>query len=218
MHTPSTVPCGTVRRRWLRHVHVGSGHVCTGLVRTGLVRTGLAVVFLLLLLRPAAAVIQVLLPLQAVLDDSQYIVLANVQQVDAEKPSAILQVTQSYKGKFSQARLPVNLTGDKERHTPRLLKRIAPGIPVVLFIKEEANGRYMALGFTNGTWFQLLGTTDSGQTRWAFTHCEIYLRRTFKGTTEELQSVVTDVLTGKRQAPPPSPKEKAGFGPELAAG
>ncbi len=213
MRIPSTVPCGMVRSRWLRSVHVRSSHF-----RRGLVRCGLAGVILLFLLRPAAAVIQVLLPLQAVLDDSQYIVLANVQQVDAEKPSAILQVTQSYKGKFSQARLPVNLTGDKERHTPRLLKRIAPGVPVVLFIKEEAHGRYMALGFTNGTWFQLLGTTDSGQTRWAFTHCEIYLRRTFKGTTEELQGVVTEVLAGKRQAPPPSPKEKAGFGPELAAG
>ena len=51
---------------------------------------------------------------------------------------------------------------------------------------------------------------------WAFTLCEIYLRRTFKGTTEELASVIRDVQAGKRKAPPYDAKEPPGLGPELA--
>ena len=73
----------------------------------------------------------------------------------------------------------------------------------------------MMLAFTNGTWFQVLGQTDGDQTRWAFTHCEIYLRRTFKGTTDELKQTVADVLAGKAKAPPPNPKEPPGLGPTL---
>jgi hypothetical protein len=166
--------------------------------------------------REAFAVIQVLLPLKSVLDDSQSIMVAKVERLDADKPTMVLTVSESLKGGTPFPRLPVNLTGDKERHTPRLLKRIAVGTPIVLFVKKESEGKYMALGFTDGTWLQLLGQTDGGQTRWAFTHCETYLRRTYKGTTSELKTLVTDVLAGKRKAPPPDPKERPGFGPELA--
>ncbi len=166
--------------------------------------------------REAAAVIQILLPLKAVLDDSQTIIVAKVERLDPAKPAMVLTATESFKGGTPFSRLPVNLAGDKERHTPRLLKRIAEGTPIVLFIKKESDGKYMALGYTEGTWLQLLGQTDDGQTRWAFTHCETYLRRTYKGTTSELRALVADVLAGKRKAPPPDPKERPGFGPELA--
>lgn len=184
-------------------------------------RIAVSLLFLLALnagpIRPAHAVIQVLMPLRSVLDDSEWIVMAKVERMDPEKPAAVLTVTESLKGRSPFTRLPVNLTGDKEQHTPRLLKRIAPDVPIALFIRKEADGKYMALGFTNGTWLQLLGQTEGEQTRWAFTHCEIYLRRTYKGTTDELRSLVADVLAGKRKPPPPSPKERAGFGPELPA-
>ncbi|MFM7071677.1 MAG: hypothetical protein ACKO38_07805 [Planctomycetota bacterium] len=166
--------------------------------------------------REAHAVIQILLPLKSVLDDSQTIVVAKVERLDPARPSMVLVTSESLKGGRPFDRLPVNLTGDKERHTPRLLKRIADGTPIVLFIKKESDGKFMALGYTDGTWLQLLGQTDGGQTRWAFTHCETYLRRTYKGTTEELRGLVADVLAGKRKAPPPDPKERPGFGPELA--
>lgn len=166
--------------------------------------------------REALAVIQILLPLKSVLDDSQTIMVAKVERLDPSRPSMVLATSESLKGGSPFSRLPVNLTGDKERHTPRLLKRIADGTPILLFIKKESDGKFMALGYTDGTWLQLLGQTDGGQTRWAFTHCETYLRRTYKGTTEELRGLVADVLAGKRKAPPPDPKERPGFGPELA--
>lgn len=167
--------------------------------------------------REAFAVIQILLPLKSVLDDSQTIIVAKVERIDPDRPAMVLAAFESLKGGSPFPRLPVNLTGDKERHTPRLLKRVAEGMPIVLFIKKESDGKFMALGYTEGTWLQLLGQTDGGQTRWAFTHCETYLRRTYKGTTAELRSLVAEVLAGKRKAPAPDPKERPGFGPELSA-
>lgn len=164
---------------------------------------------------PAWAVIQVLIPLQSLINDSDYIFVARVEKVDPGRPAAVLIVDETLKGKVPFERLPVNLTGDKEKHTPQLLKRIASDVRIVVCVRKDGANKFMALAYTNGTWFQMLGQKDADQTRWAFTHCEIYLRRTFKGTTDELRQTVTDVLAGKRKAPPPLPKEPAGFGPEL---
>jgi hypothetical protein len=163
----------------------------------------------------AWAFIQKLFPLQEFIDDSDFIFTAKVEKVDAAKPSAVLVRGKSLKGDAPFERLPINLTGDKQKHTPQLLKRIAPDLEVVVGIKKQADGKFMLLAFTNGTWFQVLGQTDGDQTRWAFTHCEIYLRRTFAGTTDELKQTITDVLAGKAKAPPANPKEPAGFGPVL---
>ena len=169
----------------------------------------------LLLAHEAVAFIQKLFPLQEFIDDSDYLFMAKVERVDPDKPSAVLVLGEHLKGKAPFTRIPINLTGDKQKHTPQLLKRIAADLPLVVGVKKQDDGKFMLLAFTNGTWFQVLGQTDGDQTRWAFTHCEIYLRRTFKGTTTELQQTLTDVLAGKAKAPPPNPKEPPGFGPPV---
>ena len=180
---------------------------------------GLVVVLAVVsLAQPAAwAFIQKLFPLQEFVDDSDYLFTATVEKVDTAKPSAVLVIGEQLKGDTPFKRLPINLTGDKQKHAPQLLKRIAPEVEVVVGIKKQAEGKFMLLAFTNGTWFQALGQTDGDQTRWAFTHCEIYLRRTFAGTTDELKKTIADALAGKAKAPPPNPKEPAGFGPVLGA-
>jgi hypothetical protein len=159
--------------------------------------------------------IQNLFPLQEFIDDSDFLFTATVENVDAAKPSAVLVVKDQIKGTAPFTRIPINLTGDKQKHTQQLLKRIANDVPVVVGVKKQADGKFMMLVFTNGTWFQVLGQTEDGQTRWAFTHCEIYLRRTFAGTTEELQKIVSEVVSGKAKPPAPNPKEPAGFGPPI---
>ena len=165
--------------------------------------------------QPALALIQTLFPLQKFIDDSDYLFTATIEKVDAEKPSAVVIVKDHLKGKAPFQRIPINLTGNKQKHTPQLLKRIAPDLPLFVGVKKLPDGKYMMLAFSNGTWFQVLGQTDGEQTRWAFTHCEIYLRRTFAGTTAELKKTVTDVLAGKVKPPAPNPKEPAGFGPVI---
>ena len=178
-----------------------------------------ALLFALIAARNAEAVIQVLMPLQALIDDADDIFLAQVERVDPDKPAVVLTVGEKLKGTAAWQRLPINLTGDKEaakdKHTSKLLKRLAPDLPVVVCVKKQDKGGVMALAFTNGTWFQLIGTPDGEQTRWAFTHCEIYLRRTFKGTTDELKQTIADSLAGKKKPPPPNAKEPAGLGPEV---
>lgn len=164
---------------------------------------------------PARAFIQKLFPLQEFIDDSDFIVTATIDRVDPDKPSAVLVLNDHLKGTAPFARIPINLAGDKQKHTPQLLKRIAPQIPVIAGIKKQPDGKFMMLVFTNGTWFQVLGQTDGDQVRWAFTHCEIYLRRTFSGSTAELKQAIADVLSGKAKAPEPNPKEPAGLGPVL---
>lgn len=174
-----------------------------------------ALIIALLLTHQAVAFIQKLFPLQEFIDDSDFLFTAKVERVDPDKPSAVLVLGEHLKGKAPFTRIPINLTGDKQKHTPQLLKRIAPDLPLVIGVKKQEDGKFMMLAFTNGTWFQVLGQTDGDQTRWAFTHCEIYLRRTFKGTTAELQQTVTGVLAGKAKAPAPNPKEPPGFGPPI---
>jgi hypothetical protein len=179
-------------------------------------KVGFVALFVALLVTyPAVAFIQKLFPLQEFIDDSDFLFTAKVEKVDPAKPSAVLVLGEHLKGKAPFTRIPINLTGDKQKHTPQLLKRIAPDLPLVVGIKKQEDGKFMLLAFTNGTWFQVLGQTDGDQTRWAFTHCEIYLRRTFKGTTDELKKTVADVLAGKSKAPPPNPKEPPGFGPPI---
>lgn len=161
----------------------------------------------------ALAFIQNLFPLQEFIDDSDYVFTAVVEKVDPAKPSAIVIFKEPLKGNCPFQKIPINLTGDKQNHTPQLLKRIAAETPLVVGIKKQPDGKFMLLAYTNGTWFQVLGQTEGDQTRWAFTHCEIYLRRTFSGTTEDLKKTIADVVAGKAKAPPPNPKEPAGFGP-----
>ncbi len=176
----------------------------------------LAMLLSLLVIDVAYAVIQVLIPLQQLIEkDADLIFVAKVERLDPEKPALVLTVSEKLKGEFSFERLPVNLTGDKEMHTPKLLKRLALDLPIVVFVKKEPQSKFMALAYSNGTWFQLLGQTEKDSTRWAFTHCEPYLRRTFKGTTAELQDLVTGVLKKKQKAPPPDKTAQPGLGPEI---
>jgi outer membrane protein assembly factor BamB len=177
---------------------------------------------LLLLASPAWALITRLTPLKDVVEESQFIFTVKVDSVDADKLSLVLTVDDQLKGKAPFQKLTVLLKGDAEamkgKQTPDLLKRVAPKLPVVLFVSQR-DTTFIAFAFTNGTWFQLKGVKDddSDTVRWSFTHLEPYLRRTFKGTTGEMQKVVADFLNDKdkKTLPDTDPKEKPGLGPEI---
>ncbi|HEX5273461.1 MAG TPA: PQQ-binding-like beta-propeller repeat protein [Gemmataceae bacterium] len=168
---------------------------------------------------PARAVIEALIPLETLIHkQSEFIFTAKVDKIDPDKPGVVLEAGDALKGKAPFTRLPVNLTGDdyakEHQHTPQLLKRLAPKLPVVLFVVKR-DKRYVALGYSNGTWFQMTAEADAENPVWAFTHCEPYLRRTFKGTTDEMRTAVADSLAGKAKAPEPDRDEKPGLGPEV---
>jgi hypothetical protein len=164
------------------------------------------------------------LPLRQVLNDATYICTVKVETIDADKLGAILVVDDDLKGKFPVRRFAVNLTGDAEAkkydHTKQLLKRLAPRMTIVLFVnvsKERDKVNYGVFSYSNGTWFQLLATKapEGEKTVFRFLHCEPYLRRTYKGTTEEMKTLVNDVLAGIATPPEFNDKEAPGLGPQV---
>lgn len=168
---------------------------------------------------PSIAFIERLTPLQNLISDADLIFVAKVTSLDPDRPSLVLTVGDGLKGKSTFTRMPINLAGDKEKHTPQLVERLERDLPVVVFV-TSVESKQLGLAYTNGTWFQIIGQTAPGDAavRWSFTHCEIYLRRTFIGSTDEMRQIVSDVVAGKRKAPPPNPKEKPGIGPPVKRG
>jgi outer membrane protein assembly factor BamB len=170
----------------------------------------------------AEALVTRLMPLAVVLKETSYVCMAKVAKLDADRPVMMLTVTEDLKGKLPFRRLTVGLKGDSEarkgRQTPQLLKRLAPELPLVLFVSHEAGKQVMVFAYSNGTWFQMIGRPPAAKDDalvLGFTHLEPYLRRTFKGTTAELRQVIVDGLSGKRAPPGPDPKELPGLGPEI---
>ncbi|HEV3204609.1 MAG TPA: hypothetical protein VGY77_09505, partial [Gemmataceae bacterium] len=171
-------------------------------------------------------VITRLTPLKEVLAGEKFIFVAKIEKIDPDNQTVLFKVDENLKGKPSFGKIPLNLTGDregqKEKHPAAMLKRLAPGISVIVFASpNKQNTRYSAFGFTEGTWFQMIGQVDKEDAtvvRWSFTHCEPYLRRTFKGTTAELRKVIIDGLEGKKPPPEPDAKEQPGLGPEIKSG
>ena len=180
-----------------------------------------AAVFLLLTATaPTWAVITALTPLSGPINENPFICTAVVETVNPDTPGMVLTVDETLKGKPPFKKLAVNLTGDtdsqKKNEKPVLLKRVAPKLPLLLFVNQNGKS-FTAFAFTNGTWFQMAGerADDGDVLRLPFTHIEPYLRRTFKGTTPELKQVVVDALAGKAEPPDPNQKEKPGVGPEV---
>jgi outer membrane protein assembly factor BamB len=174
----------------------------------------------LLLPGPVQALITRLTPLRDVLAESQYILTVQVEALEPERPGMVLGVEEGLKGKAPFTRMAVSLRGDAEaargKQLPQLLKRVAVKLPLVLFVNQR-DKHFVAFAYSNGTWFQMTGVQTDDGVRWAFTHFEPYLRKTFKGTTAELRQAVIDGLSGKKAPPEPDRKEKPGIGPELPA-
>lgn len=177
---------------------------------------------LLLMARPALAVITRLIPLREVLASEQLIFTAKVEKVDVDKPAMVLRVADDLKGKAPSRILCIDLIADsqgqRDGDTSKLLKRLAPELSIIVFASKRGK-RSTAFAYTNGTWFQMVGQAGDGSSpaRWSFAHCEPYLRRTFHGTTAELRQVIVDGLANNKKPPEPDPKEPPGLGPEISS-
>jgi outer membrane protein assembly factor BamB len=183
-------------------------------------RCQLACAFILAMTAGSAqAIISRLTPLRDVIHSEQLIVSTRVEAIDPTQPSALFLVGDVLKGTAPFSKLRVDLSGDlaaqREKQSQQILKRLGLQMPLVLFASQR-NERWVAYAYANGTWFQLVGTrlSESGKLSWRFTHCEPYLRRTFKGSTEDLKRAIGDCLSGKKDPPPPVPDEPPGLGPE----
>ena len=161
-------------------------------------------------------------PMKEVLKQSQYVFEARVKAVDSTRKRLVVEFVRDLKGVAPFSRLNLNLlVSPKKEHQGLLLKRVGNGLPLVVFA-TRVRGDFFFLGYTNGTWFSMGSKSvpakdpdRRGSAVCSFKYCEIYLRRTYKGKTSELLSLLPAVLSGKKSAPAYDPKVKPGVGPEL---
>ncbi|MEZ6142398.1 MAG: PQQ-binding-like beta-propeller repeat protein [Zavarzinella sp.] len=169
----------------------------------------------------ASAVIMAKVELEQVIQSQPLIMTLKISDWLPDKPAMVLVPGKIMQGKFNFERIPVNLAGDaeaqKEKQPAMLLERLEKDLEFVVFAARRGKN-FDAVCYTNGTWFRLAGSVEvlDGKevTRWRFTHCEPYFRRTFRGTTAEmLQAIETGLKGGK--LPAYDEKEPPGYGPPL---
>ncbi len=141
---------------------------------------------------PASAVIKVVTPLKLFLDDSNVILLTKIDQFSSDRPVLVLSVIEDLKGMAAYRRLSVLVSvdrpPDKENHVRPLIKRLAVGQNLILFVRERGK-KSTVFGFTNGSWFHMVGErVGKTQVAWSLISGEPLLRQTFKGTTAEMRS------------------------------
>jgi hypothetical protein len=154
-------------------------------------------------------------PLSEVIASSQSILKGWVVARKDSPPRFLVQTKEAIKGQLSLGWVDVDATPCGWGHRDTILRRVAPGLPVLLFTTRVGQ-RDVAMVFTQGTWFQISGDADDSGARvtWTLTRGEPYLRRTFSKGTAELEKVVRDVVARRADAPLPNPGGGQGFGPE----
>ena len=180
--------------------------------------------FLLLLLTAVPAPAKIVNPvtLEQVVTGQPVIFTAKVTEFLPDKPGMVIAPVDKLRGEFPFDRVPINLTGDAEaakgNESGLLLERLDKDVTLVVFAAPKGKKAYGAFAYTNGTWFGLVGTVEEvggkSVTRWQFTHCETYFRRTFKGTTEDLIQAIRGGLKGEK-LPAFDEKAEPGYGPPL---
>ena len=161
---------------------------------------------------PTGAVITRTYPLKDILADCDSIRVATVRPSTGGKRREFVH-SAVLKGRAGWKSATVDLTrADDHSQTPILAQRLKKGRSVVLFSRA---GKF-TLGFVEGTWFRLapakVPAKRGAPTALQFVHLELYLRRTFHGSTAELRKVVADALAGKSTPPEADVTVKPGYG------
>lgn len=153
----------------------------------------------------AQAFIQKVYHLSEVLDASTVIVKGRIVQVSPKDGTAVAELGGALKGDCVFKQVKMNIGVGQLWHPEALFKRMKVGNPIVFFY-DDKEGKLACLGHTGGLWFQLFGTLKDNAPEkvwWRFTHVEIYMPRTFAGSTENLATTVAGVLAGDVTAPDP---------------
>ncbi|MBI2193081.1 MAG: VCBS repeat-containing protein [Planctomycetes bacterium] len=139
---------------------------------------------------------------QEILDASKVVVEAEIESVDAESRTAVARVSRTLKGECDFQQIKMNIGIGQSWFPQALMQRLAVGKPA-LFFYDIQNQKLACLGHAGGVWFQLFGDLQPGPGRvwWQFTHIEVHLNRTFSGSTQDLRTLVADVLAGRRASP-----------------
>ena len=136
--------------------------------------------------------------LQEVLAECSNIVFGTVTSVNQKRMTVKVKVEENLKGQSDFQEIKINLSTGQGNFPQKMIRKFKAGKPVIIFYKREGR-RIPSLGHVDGTWFQTFAQDRSDKSRvwWNFTHIEIYMHRTYKGSTPDFQRVVRDTLAGR---------------------
>lgn len=165
----------------------------------------------------AVALNQRVYPLKEIAEDADAVLEARVVTCDREALTAVFVVDSAIKGKALWRWMALDLKTGGWGHPPLLSRRLAPGLPVVFFIARKKD-TWTALGYANGTWFRSIATDapDRDRMQWSFANLEVFLRRSFSGSSSELSKLMRGYIAKGSALPSPT-MQAPGYGPEVPA-
>lgn len=136
--------------------------------------------------------------LQEVLAECSNIVFGTVTSVNQKRMTAKVKVEENLKGQSEFQEIKINLSTGQGNFPEKMMEKFKVAKPVIIFYTREGR-RIPSLGHVDGTWFQTFAQDRSDKSRvwWNFTHIEIYMHRTYKGSTPDFQKLVRDTLAGR---------------------
>lgn len=136
--------------------------------------------------------------LQEVLAESSNILFGTVASVNPKRMTAKVEVKENLKGESKFEEIKINLSTGQGNFPEKMMDKFKVGKPIIVFYKMEGR-RIPSLGHVDGTWFQTFAQDRSDKSRvwWNFTHIEIYMHRTYKGSTPNFQKLLRDTLAGR---------------------
>ena len=136
--------------------------------------------------------------LQEVLAECTNVIFGTVASVNQKRMTAKVKVEENLKGQSDFQEIKINLSTGQGNFPQKMIKKFKVGKPIIIFYKREGR-RIPSLGHIDGTWFQTFAQNRSDKRRvwWNFTHIEIYMHRTYKGSTPDFQWLVRDMLAGR---------------------
>jgi len=111
---------------------------------------------------------------------------------------AIVRIEEDVKGKTDFKQIKINIAVGQGNFPKRMIKKFKPGLPIIVFYAKEGM-TINALGHVANTWFQIFATDGPNKDKvwWNFTHIEIYMHRTYNGSTVDFQKILHDAVAGK---------------------
>jgi len=126
-------------------------------------------------------------------------VFGKVISVDRQGMRAIVRVEEYVKGKTDFKQIKINIAVGQGSFPRRLIKKFKPGLPIIVLYAKEGMG-INALGHVANTWFQMVAADRLNKDKvwWNFTHIEIYMHRTYNGSTVDFQRTLRDAIAGEK--------------------
>lgn len=158
-------------------------------------------------IQTANAFIERKMALQEVISQSTNIVFGKIESIDAKRQRFTMSVEQDIKGTSNIKQIKVNAAVGQRRGNltspEKFMKSVKVDSPAIMFYKHQGNN-VDALGHTGGTWYQCRSTTSKKvpEMWWTFTHIEVRMHRTYKGTTADFQTALLRYLRPFEYAKP----------------